>query len=66
MFRLQDLLTPNNLLLHAVVPVLFAADFLLFDRGEPIGRVSGLRAAFLPLYYLIFSLSYSAAHPGYV
>ncbi len=65
-FRPRDLLTPNNLLLHAVVPILFTADFLLFDRGKPIGKLSALWAAFPPLYYLIFSLSYSAAYPDYV
>ena len=62
----NDLLAPRNQLLHTVVPILFVADFLLINRGKPISKTGGLWAVSLPLYYLIFSLSYSAAHPGYI
>jgi hypothetical protein len=64
-FRLRDLLTVNNQMLHTVVPALFVADFLLFDKGRPMSRSSAPWAAVPPLCYLAFSLSYTAAHPAY-
>ncbi len=58
---IQSVMTWNSQLLHTVVPLLFIADFLLFNRGEPV-RLSGvLWTLVLPLYYLIFTFVFQAA-----
>ena len=65
-FDLKENLTLNNQMLHTVVPLLFVLDFLLFDRGKPMGRLSALWAAALPLYYFIFSLIYAVVRPEHL
>jgi hypothetical protein len=65
-FDLKENLTLNNQMLHTIVPMLFVADFLLIDRGKPMGRLSALWAAALPLYYFIFSLIYAAVRPEHL
>lgn len=65
-FSTDELLALRNQLLHTAVPILFVADFLLFDRGKPMSKAGGLWAALLPLYYLVFSLSFGAANPEYL
>lgn len=62
----NELLSLGNQLLHTVVPVLFVLDFLLFDRGTPMGRASALWAVSLPLYYFGFSLLYAALQPEHL
>ncbi len=61
-----ELTTLNNQLLHTIVPLLFILDFLLFDRGKPLGKYSALWAISLPLYYFIFSLCYAALKPEHI
>lgn len=61
-----ELMTLNNQLLHTIVPLLFLLDFLLFDRGEPVGKYSALWAVSLPLYYFGFSLLYAAFRPEHI
>jgi len=64
-FRGPGLFSLNNIIMHTVVPILFVADFLLFDRGKPMGRLSALWAASLPLYYLLFAFAHAAIYPAY-
>jgi hypothetical protein len=59
----EYLLSLNNLLVHTLVPLLFIADFFLFDRIAPIGRLAVLWSMAMPLYYFIFSLGHAAVNP---
>ena len=55
-----SIFTLDSQLLHTVVPLLFIADFLLFDRGKPVS-VPGILWATVPLvYYLVFTFAYAA------
>jgi hypothetical protein len=65
-FRTEYLLSLKNQTLHTVAPLLYIADFLLFDRGKPMTRHGALWAAALPLYYFGFSFAYAAANPAHV
>ena len=57
------LLSLNNLLVHTVVPLLFIADFFLFNRIAPVGRLAVLWSISMPLYYFIFTLVNAAVNP---
>ena len=51
-------LTP--LLAYVVVPLLFITDFLLFDRGAPMGSADVVWAGSIPLLYSVIVLFYSS------
>lgn len=57
----RSIFTLNSQLLHTIVPLLCIADFLLLDRGEPVGGRGALLALVPPLYYLIFTFTFQAA-----
>lgn len=59
----EYLLSLNNLLVHTLVPLLFIADFFLFDRIAPIGKLAVLWSVSMPLYYFVFSLVHAAVNP---
>ncbi len=61
----EYLLSLNNLLVHTLVPLLFIADFFLFDRIAPIGRFEALWSAAMPLFYFVFSLVHAAVSPAH-
>ena len=58
------LLSLNNMLVHTLVPLLFIADFFLFDEIAPIGKLDVLWAIAMPLYYSAFSLIHAAVNPN--
>lgn len=60
----EYLLSRNNLLVHTLVPLLFIADFFLFDRIAPVGKLTALWSVAMPLYYFIFSLVHAAVNPN--
>lgn len=55
------LLSMSNLTVHFFVPVLAIADFFLFDYKLRFSKASPLLALAMPLYYVVFALSLSAA-----
>jgi len=57
------LLSRNNLLVHTLVPLLFIADFFLFDRIAPLGKLAVLWSLAMPVYYFIFSIAHAAVNP---
>ena len=57
------LLSLNNLLVHTLVPLLFIADFFLFDRIAAPGKAEVLWSVIMPLYYFVFSLVHAAVNP---
>ncbi len=58
------LLSPNNFLVHTAVPLLYIADFFLFDRGALIDSVSVLWCLAPPLFYFILTFLHAAIQPG--
>lgn len=57
------LLSLNNLLVHTLVPLLFIADYFLFDRAAPLRGPEVLWCAALPLFYFIFTMVHAAVNP---
>jgi hypothetical protein len=58
----EYLMSLNNLLVHTLAPLLFIADFFLFDRIAPMGNLAVLWSVAMPLYYFIFSLVHAAVN----
>ncbi len=59
----EYLLSVNNILVHTLVPLMFIADFFLFNRAAAPGRIQVLWCIAMPLYYFIFSLVHAALRP---
>ena len=59
----EYLLSLNNLLVHTLVPLLFIADFFLFDRIAAPSKAEVLWSVAMPLYYFVFSLVHAAVNP---
>lgn len=59
----EYLLSLNNLLVHTLVPLLFIADFFLFNRIAPLRDAEVLWSAAMPLYYFVFSIAHAAVNP---
>ncbi len=59
----EYLLSPNNWLVHTLVPLLFIADFFLIDPIAPLTRAEALWAVAMPLYYFIFTLLHARLNP---
>jgi hypothetical protein len=60
----EYLLSMNNVLVHTLVPLLFIADFFLFDRIAPLHAVEVLWSLVMPLCYLLFSIVHAAVNPN--
>ena len=54
LMRADYLLSPDNLLVHNLVPLLACLDFILFDLFYPPGKHRILSGLILPLAYLLF------------
>lgn len=59
------LLSLNNWLVHTLVPLLFIADFFLFNRIAPLGKLEALWSVAMPLAYFVFSLAHAALNPAH-
>ena len=57
------LLSLNNLLVHTIVPLLFIADFFLFNQIAVPQIPEVLWALAMPLYYFIFSIAHATVNP---
>jgi hypothetical protein len=51
------LLSPNNLCVHTLVPLMYVLDFFLFDRETVISRPQVLWSAAMPVYYMVFAVA---------
>jgi len=53
----------NNLLVHTLAPLLFIADFFLFDRIAPLRITEVLWCMAMPLYYSALTFLHAAVNP---
>jgi len=51
------LLSPNNLCVHTLIPVMYVLDFFLFDREKPVTGAQVLWSAAMPVYYMAFAVA---------
>ncbi|MFH1512009.1 MAG: Pr6Pr family membrane protein, partial [Bacillota bacterium] len=59
----EYLLSLNNILVHTLVPLLFIADFFLFDKVALLHKTEVLWSVAMPLYYFVFSVVNAAVNP---
>jgi len=57
------LLSRNNILVHTLVPLLFIADFFLFQTPAVLSMAEVLWSVVLPVCYLVFTLVNAAVNP---